>query len=117
MAAYRQSIASGASEDIPSLERLINKYPMVSFILSSIYYDAIGIATRHKNVYIDTTVLDTWQIPVITRPIGTNRILIGSNTPYGLLRREVDRVKDLVEITDFQKTLIYWENAKRLLQM
>jgi predicted TIM-barrel fold metal-dependent hydrolase len=112
-----QSIASGASEDIPSLERLISKYPMVSFILSSIYYDAIGIATRHKNVYIDTTVLDTWQIPVITRPIGTNRILMGSNTPYGLLRREVDRVKNLVEITDFQKTLIFWENSKRLLQL
>lgn len=112
-----QSIAAGASEDIPSLESLIGKYPMVNFILSSIYYDAIGITTRHKNVYIDTAVLDTWKIPVITRPIGTNRILMGSNTPYGLLRRELTRVEKLVEITDFQKSLIIWENAKRMLKL
>jgi len=111
-----QSIAAGAGEDIPSLESFIGKYSMVNFILSSIYYDAIGITTRHKNVYIDTAVLDTWQIPVITRPIGTNRILMGSNTPYGFLRREVTRVNKLIEITDFQKSLIFWENAKRILK-
>ena len=112
-----QSIAAGASEDLQSLDSLIGKYPMVNFILSSIYYNAIGIATRHKNVYIDTAVLDTWQIPVITRPIGTNRILMGSNTPYGFLRREFTRVKKLIEITDFQKSLIFWENVKRLLKL
>ena len=100
-----------------SLESLLNKYPMVNFILSSVYYDVVGIATRHKNVYIDTALFDTWKVAEITRPIGTNRILMGSNTPYGLLRREVDRLTHLDELTDFQKSLISWQNAKRLLKL
>jgi predicted TIM-barrel fold metal-dependent hydrolase len=112
-----QSIAVGASENLIQLENLLNKYSMVKFILSSIYYDVEKIATRYKNVYIDTAILDTWQIPVVTRPIGTNRILMGSNTPYGLLKREVERVGNSQELSDFQKKLIFWENPKRLLNL
>jgi len=90
---------------------------MVSFILSSNYYDVEGIATRHKNVYIDTTILDTWQISKMIRPIVTNRILMGSNTPYGMLKREVQKLEVIEELTDFQKRLIYSVNAERLLKL
>jgi len=85
---------------------------MVSFILSSNYYDVEGIATRHKNVYIDTTILDTWQISKMIRPIVTNRIFMGSNTQEGLLGQENRRVTHIEEIIDFQKYLISSGNAR-----
>jgi len=103
---------------IAPLESLLDKYPDVKFILSSMYYDAIGIATRHMNVYIDTAVFELGQDMVrAIRPVGTHRILMGSNTPYGLLRREVDKIKISDELTEFQKSLIFGHNAERLLKL
>lgn len=103
---------------IGPLESMLDKYPEVKFILSSMYYDAVGIATRHKNVFIDTsTFMSGSSTATATQPIGTHRILMGSNTPYGLLKREVDKITILEELTDFQKSLIFWQNAKRLLKL
>jgi len=39
---------------INPLESMLNKYGEVRFILSSMYYDMTGIATRHRNIYLDT---------------------------------------------------------------
>jgi predicted TIM-barrel fold metal-dependent hydrolase len=103
---------------ISPLESMLDKYPNVNFILSSMYYDAVGIATRHTNVYIDTaTFWSGTYTASATKPIGTHRILMGSNTPYGLLKREVDKLKVLLELTEFQKSLIFGHNAKRLLKL
>jgi predicted TIM-barrel fold metal-dependent hydrolase len=102
---------------ISHLEAMLSKYDGVKFILSSMYYDANGIATRHKNVYIDTaTSMSGSMTAMATQPIGTHRILMGSNSPYGLLKREIDKLELAGELTDFQRKLIYWENAKRLLK-
>jgi len=102
---------------IGPLEAMLAKYSSVQFILSSMYYDAIGIATRHKNVYIDTASDMSGSITAeAAKPIGTHRILVGSNSPYSVLKREVDKLNILEELTDFQKSLIFWKNAKRLLE-
>ena len=82
-----------------------------SDILSSMYYDATGIATRHGNVYLDTATA------MVTQPVGTHRILMGSNTPYGMLKREKEKIDVLEELTDFQKSLILGKNAMRLLKI
>jgi predicted TIM-barrel fold metal-dependent hydrolase len=103
---------------IGPLESMLNKYPEVKFILSSMYYDSGGIASRHKNVFIDTaTFMSGHMTASVTKPVGTHRILMGSNTPYGLLKREVDKLTILEELTDFQKSLVFWQNAKRLLKL
>lgn len=103
---------------IAPLESMLEKYPSVDFILSSMYYDSVGIATRHKNVYMDTaTFMSGSTAAEATRDVGTHRILMGSNSPYGLLKREVDKLLILEELTDFQKSLILWQNAKRLLKL
>ena len=63
---------------IKPLETLLDKYPHVSFILSSMYYDAIGIATRHKNVYLDSASFMSGSImATATQPVGTHRLLMG----------------------------------------
>lgn len=103
---------------ISPLEAMLNKYSVVKFILSSMYYDATGIATRHGNVYLDTaTAMSGGMTATVTQPVGTHRILMGSNTPYGMLKREVQKLEVIEELTDFQKRLIYSVNAERMLKL
>jgi predicted TIM-barrel fold metal-dependent hydrolase len=103
---------------IAHVEAILSKYSGATFILSSMYYDATGIATRHGNVYLDTaTAMSGSATATVTRPVGTHRILMGSNTPYGMLRREKEKIEVLEELTDFQKSLILGKNAMRLLKI
>jgi predicted TIM-barrel fold metal-dependent hydrolase len=103
---------------IGPLEQMLGKYPTINFILSSMYYDANGIATRFKNVYLDTSSFMSGSMTAsITRAIGTHRILMGSNSPYGMLLREVNKIEIVNELTAFQKSLIYSLNAERLLKI
>jgi predicted TIM-barrel fold metal-dependent hydrolase len=103
---------------IGPLEALMSKYPEVRFILSSMYYDHVGIAARHKNVYLDTaTHMSGGMTASAVQPVGTHRILMGSNSPYGLLRREVEKIEAEDVFTGFQKSLIYSLNAERLLKL
>jgi hypothetical protein len=103
---------------IGPLEALMSKYPEVRFILSSMYYDHVGIAARHKNVYLDTaTHMSGGMTASVVQPVGTHRILMGSNSPYGLLRREVEKIEAEDVFTGFQRSLIYSLNAERLLKL
>ena len=103
---------------IGPLEGLMSKYPEVRFILSSMYYDHVGIAARHKNVYLDTaTHMSGGMTASAVQSVGTHRILMGSNSPYGLLRREVEKIEAEDVFTGFQKSLIYSLNAERLLKL
>jgi len=97
---------------------MLGKYPQVKFILSSMYYDSTGIAAKYKNVYLDTaSAMSGSMTATATQPVGTHRILMGANTPYGLLRREIDKLECAEELTGFQRKLIYSENARRLLKI
>ncbi len=103
---------------ISPLEAMLNKYGQVKFILSSMYYDATGIAARHMNVYLDTAGDMSGSMTASkTQPIGTHRILMGSNTPYGMLRREVEKIEEAPELTKFQRSLIFHDNVERLLKL
>jgi predicted TIM-barrel fold metal-dependent hydrolase len=103
---------------ISPMESMLNKYPQIKFILSSVYYDSMGIASRHRNVYIDTAVFELGQDLVkMLQPIGAHRILMGSHTPYGMLKREIDKINISLEFSDYQKSLIFWRNTNKLLNL
>ena len=103
---------------IAPMEAMINKYPQIRFILSSVYYDALGIASRHRNIYIDTAVFELGQdLAKALQPVGAHRILMGSQTPYGMLKREVDMINISGEFSEYQKSLIFWRNANKLLDL
>jgi predicted TIM-barrel fold metal-dependent hydrolase len=98
------------------MENMMNKFPQIRFILSSVYEDAIGIASRHRNVYLDTAVFELSQDLVkALQPVGAHRILMGAQTPYGMLKRQTDMIEICGELTEYQKSLIYWRNAFKLL--
>jgi len=103
---------------IGPLEAMLGKYPPVRFILSSMYYDSTGIAAKYKNTYLDTAAAMSGSMTAsVTQPVGTHRMLMGANTPYGVLRREVEKLEYAEELTEFQRKLIYSENLKRLLKL
>ena len=103
---------------IAPMEAMMNKYPQIRFIMSSVYYDASGIASRHRNVYIDTAVFELGQdLAKALQPVGAHRILMGSHTPYGMLRREVDMINISGELSEYQKSLIFWRNANKLFDL
>ena len=102
--------------NIGALENLIQKYSGVKYILSSMFRDAFYVATKLKNVYIDTSVFELSQdMTKLIHPIGAHRLLVGSNTPYGALRGEINKIQISPELTRFQKELILGKNLSSLL--
>jgi predicted TIM-barrel fold metal-dependent hydrolase len=100
---------------IGSLEGLIQKYSGVKYILSSMFRDAFYVATKLRNVYIDTSVFELSQdLTKLIRPIGAHRILVGSNTSYGAMRGEINKIQISPELTRFQKELILGKNLSLL---
>ena len=97
--------------DLGSLENLIQKFSGVKFILSSMFRDAFYVATKFKNLYIDTAVFELSQdLTKLIHPIGAHRILLGSNTPYGMMKGEINKIKISPELSKFQKELIQGRN-------
>jgi len=101
---------------VGSLEALIQKYSGVKYILSSMFRDAFYVAAKLKNVYIDTSVFELSQdMTKLIQPMGAHRILVGSNSPYGLMRGEINKVQISPELTKFQKELILGKNLSLLI--
>lgn len=100
---------------IGSLEGLIQKYSGVTYILSSMFRDAFYVTSKFKNVYIDTSVFELSQdMTRLIHSIGAYRILLGSNTSYGVMRGEINKVQISPELTRFQKELILGKNLALL---
>lgn len=98
------------------LTSLLGKYSRVKFILSSMYKEAVYVAQRHGNVYLDTAVYELGQDMLQTvRVLGTHRILMGSNTPYGSMRWEKSKINISHQLSDFQKSLILGKNFEKFL--
>ena len=82
-----------ASIHIDSVEFLIQKHPGVKIILSSMFRNTVYLMKKFKTIYTDTIVFELRQDRVRMRqPIGAHRILIGSNTPYGLSKHEMHKI-------------------------
>lgn len=102
--------------NLGSLENLIQKYSGVKYILSSMFRDAFYFATKHKNTYLDTAVFELSQdMTKLLQPIGAHRILLGSNTPYGAMVGDINKIQISPELTKFQKQLILGRNLSLLL--
>jgi predicted TIM-barrel fold metal-dependent hydrolase len=49
--------------------------------------------------------------------LGTHRILLGSNTPYGSMQWEKTKINMNHQLSKFQKSLILGRNAETLLRI
>jgi predicted TIM-barrel fold metal-dependent hydrolase len=100
------------------LTNLLSKYGGVKFLLSSMYKEATYVASRHGNVYIDTAVFELGQDMLNSiQVLGTHRILMGSNTPYGSMQWEKNKINMIHQLSNFQKRLILGRNSETLLNV
>ena len=68
---------------------LIQAYPDVVLILAHLSLEAIPLAKRHENVYVDTTYMDAMRVELGVDALGPSKILFGSDACEGF---EVGRV-------------------------
>ena len=64
-----------------------------------------------ENVFIDTAM----EFEEIIRRFGTNRVLYGSDFPYGTQKAAIARIKDS-SFTDSEKEDMLWRNAAKILK-
>jgi uncharacterized protein len=104
------------SLNISAFENLVQKFGGVKFILSSMFRNTFYVASKFKNIYIDTPVFELSQdLTRHMQSIGTHRFLIGTNTPLGMFGHEVNKIQISPELTPFQKKLILGRNLNKLL--
>jgi predicted TIM-barrel fold metal-dependent hydrolase len=103
---------------IGSLENMVGKFPGVKYVVSSMFRDVFYFITRHKNMFIDTSVFELSQdLTKLIHPIGAHRILMGSNTPEGIIKGEINKILISPELSKFQKELILGKNIQLLLNL
>lgn len=104
------------------LAKFIKEHPGAIFIIAHLFglerYVAANITT--KNVYFEIStpqLISTRRLLNAINHFGANRIILGSDTPYGVnnLKRNIERVKTL-NITSEQKDMILGGNIKNLLK-
>jgi predicted TIM-barrel fold metal-dependent hydrolase len=101
-----------------SLENLIHKFSGVNYIISSMFRDVFYIVTKNRNMFIDSAVFELSQdLTKLIHPIGAHRILLGSNTPEGVIKGEINKIMISPELSKYQKKLILGENILRILKI
>jgi predicted TIM-barrel fold metal-dependent hydrolase len=64
-------------------EPLIRAYPEVTLILAHLRLEAIPLARRYDNVYLDTTYVDPMMVEIGVAAAGADKILFGSDAAEG----------------------------------
>lgn len=108
-------------------EPLIRAYPDVVLILAHLRLEAIPLAKRYDNVYLDTTYVDPLMVEIGVDALGPDKIVFGSDAAEGFeLGHPVARPRPprsyagLIEgmrargISDAQLEKILYQNARML---
>ena len=64
-------------------EPLIHAYPEVALILAHLRLEAIPLAKRYDNVYLDTTYVNPMRVELAVDALGPDKILFGSDAAEG----------------------------------
>lgn len=70
----------------------------------------------HENVYFDTALSSTDTVIRFVNKIGAERVIFGSDIPFGTMRGELNKVESL-PIGDDKKGLILSGNIRRLIRL
>ncbi len=101
--------------------RWAESYPKAKLILGHMgesWYgaDAVHVAERCKNVILETSTSNAPSIALAVDVIGAERVIYGSDSPWGSQPAEIAKIKDL-PISDSDKAMILGESAWRMLQI
>ena len=98
-------------------EKIFKRHRRISFVLAhagkDAFQEAIAVAGRNPNVWLETSTLSYWRTQVILKRLGAKRVVFGSDLPYS--HPGIERLKlDLLLSSSDQKK-VYTENPKRIL--
>jgi predicted TIM-barrel fold metal-dependent hydrolase len=77
-------------------------------------FDFLQTFKGRENVFFDTALAGTETIMRFIKNIGKERILFGSDIPFGTMKRELEKILSL-PIRDDEKEWIFSKNLKRLI--
>jgi len=107
------------------IENIAKRFPKAKIIMAHIgfedWLDAIYVAKKHENVYLDTAgcLTERAVIRQAIRECGDDRIVWGSDSPTMNLGAELAKIIEApdVDISEQAKEKILYKNAKKLLKL
>jgi len=104
---------------IEKIERLVAAFPRVQFIIGHAGLDEIGHVlnslSKYKNAYVDTSFQPPEAIRALISAFGGNRVMFGSDWPYGLRVPAIKAVKEACGADAALQRAVFFENAAELL--
>jgi predicted TIM-barrel fold metal-dependent hydrolase len=109
---------------IPYIDEVALEFPELRIVCGHIGYpwtvEMIAVATKHPNVFIDTSAYIAKRYPVeladYLKKNGREKILFGTNYPMVTAARCLEGLNDL-ELADEVKELFLFRNAKRIFNL
>jgi predicted TIM-barrel fold metal-dependent hydrolase len=109
---------------IPYIDEVALEFPELRIVCGHIGYpwtaEMIAVATKHPNVFIDTSAYIAKRYPVeladYLKKNGREKILFGPNYPMVTAARCLEGLNDL-ELADEVKELFLFRNAKRIFNL
>ncbi|UDQ98497.1 amidohydrolase family protein [Lentisphaerota bacterium WC36G] len=106
-----------------SLLQFHERYPELTLVLGHFgswnLWDDIDLLIG-QNLYLDTAFilpfLSKERIVEVIRKHGADKIIFGTDTPWGNQKKDLEEFDEL-PLTDAEKKLIFYENAKKLLDL
>lgn len=108
-------------EELAFTEALVRKTKNLKIIIPHLGmlggnpFDFLKTFKSRENVFFDTALAGTETIMQFVEKIGKERILFGSDIPFGAMKRELEKILSL-SIGDDEKEWILSKNLKRLIR-
>jgi len=94
-------------------------FPKVKFVMGHMAMfeaeEAIEIAKKCENVYFDTSFQPIGMVKKAIEEVGENRIMFGTDWPFGRQRFELGIIMDLTEGNPSLREKLLWSNAEQLI--
>jgi len=101
--------------------QLVPRFPNVSFIAGHAaitqYKRSIELFASHRNVYVDVSFQSPGNIRELIRALGPERVMYGSDWPWGDRRANIASVKAACRGDKGLERLLFHDNAARLLAL
>lgn len=98
-------------------EKIFKRHSKIPFVLAhggkDAFEEAIAVAKRLPNVWIETSTLSYWRTQVVLRKVGSSRVVFGSDLPYS--HPAIERLKFDLLLSPSQRKEVYLTNAQKIL--
>ena len=100
-----------------SWQKIFKRHSKTPFVLAhagkDAFQEAIAVARRNPNLWLETSTLSYWRTGRILRELGASRMVFGSDLPYS--HPALERLKLDLLLNSSEREKVYSENPRRIL--